>query len=139
MSILRSVIVFLFLLLSLDGGGHAPRSAAAPSPSGGTDSLLMEQKGPQDEGCDVFSHDMCLSAAQGWTFSGNGNGNSAPVRILPGERRIPSAHRSGRWTLSCGKTLDIHSFNTLFPSSGSKRTGPFNFDRFIFSICCLRL
>ena len=135
---MKSLLLILSLLLSLFTGGKEKADAAAVAASE-TTFRVAEATSSGTEAGYFPNRDLCITAAQGLCFAGNGGSNSVSARTSHSGRRISPQTRLSFRVIKSGKVIDYnrtHPFLTpvFVPLSGTHVP-----DRYLFSICRLRL
>ncbi|MBO6069094.1 MAG: hypothetical protein J6T49_06545 [Bacteroidales bacterium] len=87
----------------------------------------------------VSNQEICLTAAQGYTFSGGGNSTFSSVRSSQGGRRTSQQTKSSFRIIKCGKVIDNNHTHPFLAPSFIPLSGTFISERYLFSICCLRI
>ena len=134
---MKTLLLILSLLLSLFSGGRNKADAVVSSDEG---TYCVAEASPSDSKADYsLNRDLCLTAAQGQTFAGDGSSNSVSVRTTHSGRRTSPQTRSTFRLVKGGKIIDnnrTHPFLTpvFVPLSGLHIS-----ERYLFSICRLRL
>ena len=120
------VLIFSFLLTFLSGERAEVASVS---------------EGPSNESIADFSQnrEICITAAQGYTFAGNNGSNSISVRItLTGKRTSPQVRSTFRMVKG-GKVIDNNHLHPFLAQSFVHLAGFYISERYLFSICRLRL
>ena len=133
----KVLLLILSLLLSLFSGRQQTPDAAVSSEEG---SYCLAEAASSDAPTDYrLNRDLCITAAQGLSFSGEGGSNPVSLRSPNTGRRTPTQLRSSTRFVKGGKVIDnnrTHPFPTPYfvPLSGTHIS-----ERYLFSICRLRL
>lgn len=119
------VLIFSFLLSFLSAGRTDAVSTRCPS----------------DETAAAFSQnrEICITAAQGYTFAGNNSTNSISVRITQTGKRTPPQVRSSFRIVKGGKVIDNNHLHPFLAQSFVHLSGIYLSERYLFSLCRLRL
>ena len=96
---------------------------------------------PSTEHIADYTHnrDICITAAQGYTFAGNNSTNSVSVRTSQSGRRINPQVRSTFRIVKGGKVIDNNHMHPFLAQSVVHLAGIYISERYLFSICSLRL
>lgn len=134
---MKTLTLILSILFSLFSGSG--KEASAVSASLCCDSVLTAAPS-SDKATDYTLHkEMCITSAQGSSFSGSENSNSISVRTSQTGRRAPQSTKTPSRLVRTGKIIDCHNFNPFLSALFPKADGAQSFFRYIYSICCLRL
>lgn len=134
---MRTLLLILSFLLSLFSGGKDKADTVVLSDEG---SYCVSEASSSDTKADYsLNRDLCITAAQGHSFAGDGSSNSVSVRTSNTGRRTSPQTRSTFRIIKGGKIIDnnrTHPFLTpvFVPLSGEHIS-----ERYLFSICRLRL
>ena len=120
------VLIFSFLLTFLSEGRTEVASVS---------------KGPSTESIADYSQnrEICITAAQGYTFAGNNSTNSISVRITQTGKRTSPQVRSTFRMVKGGKVIDNNRLHPFLAQSVVHLSGIYIAERYLFSICRLRL
>ncbi|MBP3202553.1 MAG: hypothetical protein J6M31_02975 [Bacteroidales bacterium] len=134
---MKTLLFILSLLLSLFSGGKNKTEAVAASDDGVY--CVAEASSPDTQADYSLNRELCISAAQGQTFAGDGGSNSVSIRTTNTGRRTSPQNRFTFRVIKGGKVIDnnrTHPFLTpvFVPLSGTPIS-----ERYLFSICRLRL
>jgi hypothetical protein len=134
----KTLLLILSLVLSLfSGGKHQAEAVIAADEKS---YCVPAEASSSDTKADCsLNRDLCITAAQGLAFAGDGGSNSVSVRTSSTGRRISPQTRSTFRIIKGGKVIDnnrTHPFLTpvFVPLSGMHIS-----ERYLFSICRLRL
>lgn len=83
--------------------------------------------------------DICITSAQGYTFAGSDSTNSVSVRLTQSLRRLNEPVRSSFRMVKGGKVIDNNHIHPFLAQSFVHLAGFYTSERFLFSICRLRL
>ena len=130
------VLIFSLLLSFLSTG----RTDVANSVSS-SGSRCNVSKSPSSEQAADFTQnrEICITSAQGYTFAGNNSTNSVSVRLTQSVRRINQPVRSTFRIVKGGKVIDNNHLHPFLAQSFVHLAGIYVIDRFLLSICRLRL
>lgn len=130
------VLIFSLLLSFLAGGQKDVVSKSFPN-----DSQCNISEYPSAEAAADFTQnrEICITAAQGYTFSGNNSTSSVSVRITQSGRRIHQPVRSTFRIVKGGKVVDNNHLHPFLAQSVVHLAGIYLSARYLFSICRLRL
>ena len=85
------------------------------------------------------NRDFCITAPFGYSFTGYSGMNYVPVRNLDSGRRTSPKSRSTFRIVKSGKVIDNKNLYPLLALSFSQQPGTHSSQRFLYSICRLRL
>lgn len=85
------------------------------------------------------NRELCIAAAQGYTFAGDGGTNSVLIRVSQSGRRTQPQVRSTFRIIKGGKVIDNNHLHPFLAQSIVHLAGMYLSDRYLFSICSLRL
>ena len=129
------VLIVSFLLSFLSGVDAEPIRAEAES----SQCSVIESQ-PSEKIADYTQNrDLCLTAAQGYSFAGDGNSNSVSIRVTQSGRRTSQQSRSTFRIIKGGKVIDNNHQHTFLARSIIHQAGTYISERYLFSICRLRL
>ena len=140
-NIIFALMKFLTLILSLvlsfffEGkDGNVSEISAQESTVNVTASSSSEKQTNQ-----ALNREICIAAAQGYTFAGNETSNFVSVRTAQSGRRTSPQTRSTSRIVKGGKIIDnnhLHPFlaQPILPLGGTHIS-----ERYLFSLCTLRL
>ena len=134
-----AVILIAFLSLLVSGRGLSATEATYCERVAGSRTAVAnapESEKPTDH---ALHKDMCITAAQGWSFSGSENSNTVLLRTSQTGRRTTQSTKTTSRLVRTGKIIDTHNFNPFLSALFPKADGAQSFFRYIYSICCLRL
>ena len=86
-----------------------------------------------------LNRDICITAAHGYTFAGNESTNSLSARVTQSGKRSSSQIRSTFRIVKDGKIIDNNHNHPFLAQSVIHRAGVYLSERYLFSICRLRL
>ena len=130
------VLIFSFLLSLLSGGRT---EVASTNPSSGAQCHVSEY--PATESITGFAHnrEICITAAQGYTFAGDDSTSSVSIRIPQSGKRTTPQVRSTFRIVKAGKVIDNNHLHPFLAQSVVHMAGIHIAERYLFSICRLRL
>ena len=134
---MKSLVLILSLLLSLFSGGkeaNVSEISAQESTVNVTASSSSEKQTDQ-----VVNREICITAAQGYTFAGNENSNSVSVRTAQGGRRTSPQTKSNSRIVKGGKVINNNNLHPFLAQSVLQLGGTHTSERYLFSLCSLRL
>ncbi|MBR1576115.1 MAG: hypothetical protein IJ654_06685 [Bacteroidales bacterium] len=85
------------------------------------------------------NRDICITSAQGYSFAGSDSTNSASVRIPQSIRRLNQPVRSTFRIVKDGKVIDNNRLHPFLAQSFVHLAGIYISERYLYSICRLRL
>ena len=85
------------------------------------------------------NRDICITAAQGYAFAGSNDTNSLSLRITQPLKRLNQPVRSTFRIVKGGKVVDNNHLHPFLAQSFVHLAGFYIPERFLFSICRLRL
>ena len=136
-SVKRGAVILLFILSLL--GGIGTQRPVLPDGGPAEPDARLESTTARDHAAALsLRKDFCLTAAQGWSFSGTESGNTLSVRTTQTCRRTSPSTRSLTRLVRTGKLIDTHNFHPFLSCLFLRETGSCSPDRYIFSLCCLR-
>lgn len=122
---MKLLVLIVSLLFSLFSGER--EEFVCPTPSSECFADLTQNR------------EICFTSAQGYTFAGNGSTYSVSVRTTQSGRRINQQVRSTFRFVKDGKVVDNNHLYPFLFQSDIHSAGMFISERYLFSICCLRL
>ena len=130
------VLIFSFLLSLLSGGRT---EVAGTNPSSGSQCNVSEC--PSTEIITDFAQnrEICITAAQGYTFAGSESTSSLSVRIPQSGKKTTPQVRSTFRIVKGGKIIDNNHLHPFLAQSFVHLAGTYISERYLFSICRLRL
>ena len=133
---MKTFFSILSVLLSLLFGRADAQTDAGALQEQSTLTEDASTDNPQDYS---LNRDICLTSAQGYTFAGSENISSVSLRSNPTNRRTSPQTKSSFRMVKGGKVFDNnhqHFFQTQVYGLSS---GGYISERYLFSICCLRI
>jgi hypothetical protein len=85
------------------------------------------------------NRELCIAAAQGYTFAGEGGASSVLVRVPQSGRRTQPQIRSTFRIVKGGRIIDNNHLHPFLAQSFVHLAGMYLSDRYLFSLCSLRL
>jgi len=122
----RTLALILSIVLSFLSGGHRAEVTVSPVPSENTVDYSP-------------ARDICITAAQGYTFAGNNCTNTVSGRTTPSPRRTNPQVRSTFRIVKSGKVIDNNHLHPFLARPVVHLAGIYLSERYLFSICRLRL
>ena len=89
--------------------------------------------------CNALNRDICITSAQGSSFSGNNNTNSVSIRNSNTGRRTSPQTKSTFRIVKSGKVIDNNNLHPFLTSSFFSMSGQLSSERYLYSICRLRI
>ena len=132
------VLIFSFLLTFLSEGRTGTEVVSTNTSSS---SQCNVSACPSTEYVVDFSQnrEICITSAQGYTFAGNNSTNSISVRITQSGKRTSPQVRSTFRIVKGGKVIDNNHLHPFLAQSVVHLAGAYISERYLFSICQLRL
>ena len=134
---MKLVLFILSFLLSFLSGGRAE----AVDMSTQNDDRCIVAESPATEKVVDYSQnrETCITAVQGYSFAGGNNTNSVSFRITQSGKRTSPQVRSTFRIIKGGKIIDNNHLHPFLAQSIVHQAGMYISDRYLFSICSLRL
>ena len=134
---LKQFVLIFSILLSFLSQGRT--EVLSTSISGGSQSSISEC--PATEKAADFSQnwESCITAAQGYSFSGSDSTYSISGRITQSGKRTSPQVRSAFRMVKGGKIIDNNHLHPFLARSVVHLAGIYISERYLFSICRLRL
>lgn len=131
------LVLILSFLLSLFCGGREGQSGERS----GTENPCSLSASPATETPSDYapSRDLCVTAAQGWSFAGGDSSNSVSVRNTQTGRRITPQTKSTVRVVKGGKIVDNNHIHPFLSPDFVRLSGTHTSERYLFSICRLRI
>lgn len=130
------VLIFSFLLTFFSGGRTEVVSTHA---SGGSLCRVSECPSAENPADFTQNREICITAAQGYAFAGNNSSNSVSVRLTQSGKRTSPQVRSAFRMVKGGKIIDNNHLHPFLARSFVHLAGIYMGERYLFSICRLRL
>lgn len=139
--VLRTVLLIVSFLLSFLYGGQVgcvdlPEDRFHPQETLGG---ISEGSSPEKDSAHAFGREFCIASVQGYCFAGSENTNSVSVRVTQTMRRYPPRSRSTFRMVKDGKVIDNNRTHPFLAQSLVHSAGFYLVERYLFSICRLRL
>lgn len=131
---MKLVVLALSFLLAFLSGGRS--QVVSPSPENSSVSAIPSTEKTADY---AANKDICLTAAQGYTFAGRGNPSSVSIRAPQSVRRTTPQARSTFRIVKGGKIIDNNHLHPFLAQSVVHQAGMYISERYLFTICSLRL
>lgn len=107
--------------------------------AGRTEVVYSEHPSTEEVSDFTQNREICITSAQGSTFAGNNSTNSVSVRLTQSLRRLNQPVRSTFRIVKGGKVIDNNHMHPFLAQSFVHLAGFYTSERFLFSICRLRL
>ena len=135
--LVKQVVLILSFLLSLFSGGRTEEVSGGSS----QDVLyaVTEDQSHENTAGYAQNKELCITAAQGYSFSGDSNPNSVSIRVTQSGRRTQSQVRSTFRIIKGGKVIDNNHSHPFLAESIAHQAGMYVPQRYLFSLCRLRL
>ena len=134
---MRPLALIIAFLLSFLTGGRTEISNASDQNRGPCS--VSESQSPQKAADYTLNRDLCITAAQGYSFAGGESTNSVLVRVSQSGRRTSPQVRSSFRMVKGGKVIDNNHLHPFLAQSIVHQAGMYISERYLFSICRLRL
>ena len=131
------LLLILSLLLSLFSGDR--HKADAIPPSGEGTCCFAEASSLDTKGDHSLNRDLCITAAEGQAFAGSGGSNPVSLRTTSTGRRISPQTRSTFRMIKGGKVIDNNRTHPFLAPVFIPLSGTHISERYLFSLCRLRL
>jgi hypothetical protein len=128
-------LILSFLLFFLSGG----RAEVVTSSQKSGQYSVSEGQSTNKTSDYTQNRELCITAAQGYTFAGGGNSNSVSIRVTQSGKRTSPQVRSTFRIIKGGKIIDNNHLHPFLAQSIVHQAGMYISDRYLFSICSLRL
>lgn len=128
------LIILVWLLAQLSAGSDASLAQGSASVTDNIAALVHTHEGES-----ALPEQMCLTSAQNSIFSAGSRVQGASVRSLSSARRTQSHMRGSSRIVRCGRIIDIRNFDPILATAIVREHGSYSFERYIYSICCLRI
>ena len=137
LSIMKSLALILSLLISLFSGGNEAKASAVSTAEG---SCCVAAAPSSDKPADLTQNrEICITAAQGYTFAGSENSNTVSVRTTNTGRRTAPQTKSNFRIIKGGKVIDNNHLHPFLALSFVQLSGIHISERYLFALCRLRL
>ena len=135
---MKHLLLVLSLLLSFLSDGKDACVRSIPAPAGLPETAVFRTTPERTTDGRMLNKELCLSLVQGGGITGAGSHSSSVRNTNPG-RRLPQSTRSTSRVVKAGKIIEnnhLHPFLTPFFRKLSGTDMP---ERYLYSICQLRL
>ena len=135
---MKHLVLILSILLSFLSGGKDACVRSVPVPAGHPETAVCQTTPERTTDGRMMNKEFCLSPVQGGGITGAGSHSSSVRNTNPG-RRLPQSTRSASRIVKAGKIIEnnhLHPFLTPFFRKLSGTDMP---ERYLYSICQLRL
>lgn len=134
---MKLVVLILSFLLSFLSGGRTEVVNTSSQDNGRYS--VSESQSTEKTADYTQNRELCITAAQGYTFEGGGNSNSVSIRVTQSGKRTSPQVRSTFRIIKGGKIIDNNHLHPFLAQSIVHQAGMYISDRYLFSICSLRL
>ena len=134
---MKILTLILSLLLSLFSGDKAGRVSDVQEAVG--QCSISERSSSEKTVDHSLNRDICITAAQGYSFTGSNSTNSVSVRASNTGRRTSPQTKSTFRVVKSGKVIDNNNIHPFLTPSFIKLSGTRTSERYLYSICRLRL
>ena len=136
-ALMKILTLILSLLLSLFSGDKAGRVNDVQEAVG---QCSISERSSSEKTVDYsLNRDICITAAQGYSFTGSNSTNSVSVRNSNTGRRTSPQTKSTFRVVKSGKVIDNNNIHPFLTPSFIKLSGTRTSERYLYSICRLRL
>lgn len=136
-ALMKILTLILSLLLSLFSGDKAGRVSDVQEAVG--QCSISERSSSEKTVDHSLNRDICITAAQGYSFTGSNSTNSVSVRTSNTGRRTSPQTKSTFRVVKSGKVIDNNNIHPFLTPSFIKLSGTRTSERYLYSICRLRL
>ena len=132
----KPILLILSLLLSLLSGGKVEKTAISAE----AENKHFVSETSSNERTPDYSRERecCITAVQGYAFSGNESSNSVSIRTPQSGRRSSSQMKSSFRIIKSGKVIDNKILHPFLALSYQQLSGLIFSERYLFIICRLR-
>jgi len=134
---MKCFVLILSLLLSLFSGGKPDNVSEVSSAE--SRYSVSERSSSENAVDHTLNRDICITAAQGYSFTGNNSTNTISVRTTNAGRRTSPQTKSTFRIVKSGKVIDNNNLNPFLTPSFVTLSGTRTFERYLYSICRLRI
>jgi hypothetical protein len=134
---MKLAALIISFLLSFLSGGKAAEADVRPQNDGRCS--VAESPSTEKTADYTRNRELCIAAAQGYTFAGDGGTNSVLIRVSQSGRRTQLQVRSTFRIIKGGKVIDNNHLHPFLAQSIVHLAGMYLSDRYRFSICSLRI
>ena len=136
-ALMKLLTLILSLLLSLFARGKADIVCVVQSAA--SQCSVSERSSSQKTVDHSLYRDICITAAQGYSFTGNNSANFVSVRTTNAGRRTSPQAKSTFRIIKAGKVIDNNNLHPFLTPSFITLSGTRTSERYLYSICRLRL
>lgn len=136
-ALMKILTLILSLLLSLFSGDKAGRVSDVQEAVG--QCSISERSSSEKTVDHSLNRDICITAAQGYSFTGSNSTNSVSVRTSNTGRRTSPQTKSTFRVVKSGKVIDNNNIHPFLTPSFITLSGTRTSERYLYSICRLRL
>ena len=137
LSSVKSLMLILALVLSFFFGGKDV-NVCEVSPEE-IKVMVTASSSSEKQTDQALNREICITAAQGYTFAGNETGNFVSVRTAQSGRRTSPQTRSNSRIVKGGKVIDNNHLHPFLAQPILQLGGTHISERYLFSLCTLRL
>ena len=130
-------VLILSLLLSLFPGGKPDNVSGVSSAE--SRYSVSERSSSENAVDHAINRDICITAVQGYSFTGNNSTNSVSVWTTNAGRRTSPQTKSTFRVVKSGKVIDNNNLHPFLTPSFIALSGTRTFERYLYSICRLRI
>ena len=130
------ITVILSLLLTLFNGNKASETCVSSQESRHSVTASSSSEKSNDI---ALNREICITAAQGYTFAGNESSNFVSIRTAQSGRRTSPQTRSNSRIVKGGKVIDNNHLHPFLAQPVLQSGGTHISERYLFSLCTLRL
>lgn len=134
---MKCFVLILSLLLSLFSGGKLDNVSEVSSAE--SRYSVSERSSSENAVDHTINRDICITAAQGYSFAGNNSPNSVSVRTTNTGRWPSTRTKSTFRIVKSGKVIDNNNLHPFLTPSFVVLSGIRTFERYLYSICRLRI
>ena len=136
-ALMKILTLILSLLLSLFSGDKAGRVNDVQET---LSQCSISERSSSEKTVDYsLNRDICITAAQGYSFTGSNSSNSVSVRTSNTGRRTSPQTKSTFRVVKSGKVIDNNNIHPFLTPSFITLSGTRTSERYLYSICRLRL
>ena len=136
-AMMKFLTLILSLFLSLFSGGRV--NSVSEEQLDGNRYSVSERSSSEKTIDHSINRDICITAAQGYSFTGNNSTNSVSVRTTNAGRRTSPQTKSTFRVIKSGKVVDNNNIHPFLTPSFITLSGIRTSERYLYSICRLRL
>lgn len=136
-AMMKCLVLILSLLLSLFSGGKPDNVSEVSSAE---NRYSVSERSSSENAVDhTLNRDIRITAAQGYSFTGYSSTNSVSVRTANTGRRPAHQTKSTFRVVKSGKVIDNNNLHPFLTPSFVALSGTRTFERYLYSICRLRI